>query len=212
MGGSVSVVFSIILPILAGLSILAIFYFVLRAFSARSRADHQPYNVGRLVVRQSAQVNLFRALIALIFALFFLALIAIGPRLAAAIPVPTPTPQPTEVPPTAVPTVPPSPTATFEPVATPTSPVPTATPPPQPTASATPQPPTAVVTSGVGVYLRAEPSTASEQLQYLEQGTIVILLEEQQTAEELQWQRVQAPDGQIGWVALDFITPVLPSG
>lgn len=208
-----SVVFNIILPILAGLSILAIFYFVMRAFAARSRADHQPYNVGRLVVRQSAQVNLFRALIALIFALFFLALIAIGPRLAAAIPAPTPTPQPTEIPPTAVPPTPlPSPTATFEAMATPTSPVPSATPPPQPTASPTPQPPTAVVTSGVGVYLRAEPSTASEQLQYLEQGTIVILLEGQQTAEELQWQQVQAPDGQTGWVALDFVTPVLPSG
>ena len=74
-----SVVFNIILPILVVLSILAIIYFIARAFAARSRAGSQPYNVGRLVVRQSAQVNLFRALVALLFALFFLALIAIGP-------------------------------------------------------------------------------------------------------------------------------------
>lgn len=205
-----TVVFNIILPILAGLSILGVFFFILRAFAARSKADHQPYNVGRLVVRQSAQVNLFRALIALLFALFFLALIALGPRLVAAFPSPTPTPTPTAIPPTAVPTEPPTETPTIEPLPTPTSPVPTATPPLEPTATPTPEPPTAVVSSGVGVYLRAAPSTASEQLQYLEQGTAVVLLEGQQTAEELVWQQVQAPDGQQGWVALDFITPVLP--
>lgn len=207
-----SVVFNIILPILVVLSILAIIYFVARAFAARSRAGSQPYNVGRLVVRQSAQVNLFRALIALLFALFFLALIAIGPRLATAIPVPTPTPTATAVPPTFTPTSAATATATFEPVATPTSPVPTATAPLEATATATAQPPTAVVTSGVGVYLRAAPGTTSEQLQYLEQGTVVVLLEGQETAEELLWQQVQAPDGQVGWVALDFVTPVLPSG
>jgi len=207
-----TVVFNIVLPILAGISILGVFYFVARALAARSRAEHQPYNVGRQVVRQSAQVNLVRALVAFLFALFFLALSAIGPRLAAAIPVPTPTPVPTEVPPTAVPTAPPTPTVTLTLPPSPTSPVPTATPEPLPTATATPEPPTAVVSSGVGVYLRAAPSTAAEQLQYLEQGTSVVLLEGQETAEELLWQQVQAADGQIGWVALEFITPVLPQG
>jgi SH3-like domain-containing protein len=90
--------------------------------------------------------------------------------------------------------------------------VPTATSAPLATETATPPPPTAVVSSGVGVYLRAEPSTESEQLQYLEQGVTVVLLEGQQTTEELLWQQVQAADGQVGWVAFDFITPLLPPG
>jgi hypothetical protein len=168
--------------------------------------------VGRQEVRQNAQVNLVRSFISLLVALFFLALIAIGPRLAAAIPVPTPTPEPTQIPPTAVPTIEVTETPMPTPLPSPTSPVPTATSAPEPTATATAQPPTAVVSSGVGVYLRAEPSTESAQLQYLEQGVTVVLLEGQQTAEDLLWQQVEAADGQIGWVAFDFLTPLLPQG
>ena len=204
-----TVVFNIVLPILAGLSVLGVVVFILRAFRARTKADAQPYSVGRQEVRQAAQVNLFRALVALIFALFFLALIGIGPRLAAAIPTPTATPSPTVMPATAVPTVEPTPTTLPTPLPSPTSPVPTATPAPEPMATLTPQPATAIVSSGVGVYLRAQPSTEAEQLQYLEEGVTVILLEGQETAEDLLWQQVQAPDGQIGWLARDFVTPVL---
>lgn len=201
------VVFNIVLPVLAGICMIAVLFFLTRALSARSRATRQAYGVGQVEARQKAQANLLGALISLFFALVFLALTFVGPRVAAGFPSATPTPEPTAVPPTSAPTA----TATITPVPTdlpptPTSPVPTATVAPLPTETATPAPLTATVSSGVGVYLRSEPSTSGAELQYLEDGIIVFVLDEQQTADEFLWQQVQTDAGQIGWVAADFLT------
>jgi uncharacterized protein YgiM (DUF1202 family) len=54
--------------------------------------------------------------------------------------------------------------------------------------------------------LRSEPGTASTELQYLEDGTTLFVLDSQQTTEDLLWQQVQTDTGQVGWVAVDYIT------
>ncbi len=202
-----TVVFDIVLPILAGISIVAVVLFLLRAVSARSRVENQAYEVGRVETRQRAQVNLLRAFVALIFAVFFLALIALGPQLKAFVPAPTVTPPPTVMSPT---TTSPA-TVTLTPVpataeATTTPLVPTATPTLPPTETPTPEPLKATVTSGVGVYLRNDPGVGAAELEYLPDGTVLLVLDGQQAADDLQWQQVQTDNGQIGWVALEFIT------
>jgi hypothetical protein len=202
----VAAIYNIVLPILAGLSILAVFFFLYRAITGRSKAAHQAYDVGRVASRQKAQVNLIRALFSLLLALFFLGLVAIGPRMAAVFPAATWTPTPTAVPPdtpTAEATATTAPTPAQE---TPTAVVPTASATAPPTNTPTPEPLSATVSSGVGVYLRGGPTINEPELEYLPPGSIVIILEGQQVADELQWQQVQTESGQVGWVASDFIT------
>jgi hypothetical protein len=203
----VAVIFNVVLPILAGICIIGVFYFVLRALTARSKVDRQAYGVGRVETRQQVQVNLLRALIAFVLALGFLAMAFIGPRVAATIPMATPTPPPTPVEPTAAATLTATPTVLpTVPQVTATSPVPTATTAPSPTVTLTPEPLTATVTSGVGVYLRGAPTTDGAELEYLPDGSILFVLEGQQTSDELVWQEVETADGRQGWVAADFIT------
>lgn len=202
-----AVFFSLVLPILAGISIIALFIFLFRAISARSNMSSQAYGVGQVETRQKARANLLGALIALLFALVFLMLSLAGPRVLATLPEPTPTPRPTAVPATAVPTetitVTPLPTSAQ---ATPTSPIPTTTSTAVPTDTPTPSPLTATVSSGVGIYLRGEPGTSSAELQYLEDGTVLFVLEGLQVVDDLEWQQVRTDTGQVGWVAVDFIT------
>ena len=64
---------------------------------------------------------------------------------------------------------------------------------------------TAVVSSGVGVWLRGTPSTTGEQLEWLLDGTVLTLLTGQETADGLVWQQVQTDTDLTGWVAADFI-------
>jgi uncharacterized protein YgiM (DUF1202 family) len=203
----VAVFFNFVLPILVGICIIALIVFLLRGLSARSKMSSQAYGVGQVEIRQKAQVNLLAAIVSFLLALLFLTLIFVGPRVMASLPDPTPTPQPTAVPPTAAPTGTATVTSVPTPMQpTPTSPVPTATGTSQPTETPTPSPLTATVSSGVGIYLRSEPGTDSTELQYLEDGTILFVLDAQQTAEDLLWQQVQTDTGQVGWVAVDFIT------
>jgi hypothetical protein len=109
---------------------------------------------------------------------------------------PTPNPSPSPSLPTA--------TATLSLTVTSTL---TATVPLSPTA---PGLPTATVSSGVGVYLRAEPGTTSEQLEYLVDGTVVTLLPGRQTAEGFEWAQVRTAAGLEGWVVLEFLVPNQP--
>lgn len=103
----------------------------------------------------------------------------------------TPTPSPT-----------PTATATGTPTAVPATPTPTPTPTLTPTPTATPR--TAIVTYPYGLNLRAAPSTSSASFGLLEQDTVVILLEGQETADGFEWQQVNV-DGQVGWVAVPFL-------
>jgi uncharacterized hydrophobic protein (TIGR00271 family) len=108
----------------------------------------------------------------------------------------TPTTTPTQTPaPTHTPTV--TPTVAFVPTNTP---APTATPTGVPTST----PATAAVITPYGLNLRLEPSLDGAILTFLEEGTVVILLEGRQTAGDLTWQQVEY-SGQIGWVSNELI-------
>lgn len=201
-----AVVFNLVLPILAGIAILVMFYFILRAFGARSKASHQAYNVGKQEAIKSSRVNLVRAAIALIFALIILG--AIGIR--SSFPLRSPAVTATSAAPTPRPTI----AATIAPTATeriitvepsPTIPLPTATATPLPTATNTPAPLTATVNSGVGVWLRSTPGVETEQLEWLLDGTLVTILEGRENVDDLEWVQVQTESGAVGWVAADFI-------
>lgn len=128
----------------------------------------------------------------------------------------TPTPTPTDTPTpgptlTLTPSPSPTPTNTPTPTSTPTpqptqTPTPTDTPLPTATPTATPTPPLAEVTYPYGLNLRADPSITAELLGLLEQGTVVILLDTREEAEEGVWQHVQV-DGQQGWVLSTYLNP-----
>jgi Bacterial SH3 domain len=204
-GGNVAVVFNVVLSILAGICFIGLFFFLIRALSARSKVGTQAYEVGRVETRQKAQANLVRAFVALVIGLLLLGVMLAGNQLRTLIPQPTPTP--TAVIPTAAPTATVTPTnAPTRLRPSPTSPLPTATTIPVPSDTPTPAPLTATVSSGVGVYLRADPSVAGAELEYLPDGAILLVLPGQQTADELQWQQVSTEDGLVGWVASDFVT------
>lgn len=118
--------------------------------------------------------------------------------------IPGPTATATDLPPAVVSTLTPIPTS---------PPSASSTPEPEPTATAVvPEVlvKTAVVTSGVGVWLRSAPSVDGDQLEWLLTDTQVVVLEGQATADEFDWQEVQAPSGNVGWVAVPFIELVVP--
>lgn len=213
-------VLNIVLPILAIVCFLAAFIFLMRGLQARTRSMHQAYGVGQQESRQLMLVSFLRSFVALILALVFLGLFGLAPRQTAGTEPTLPnsiTPEigPLESPTTtltltptmtiALPTLEPSPTLPL-PTATATIPL-TATVAITSTISVSPTTglPTATVGSGVGVYLRAEPSTTAEQLEYLVDGTVVTLLPGRQTAEDLEWAQVRTAEGLEGWVALDFL-------
>ena len=87
--------------------------------------------------------------------------------------------------------------------------LPSATPiptdPPLPTATPEPELQTAVVASGVGVYLRQDPSTSAPDLEWLLDGTPLVVLPNQTDAGGYTWVLVRTDDGVEGWVATDFI-------
>lgn len=214
-------VLNIILPILAIVCFLAVFVFAVRALRLRARSSHQAYGVGQQEARQLMFVNALRSFVALILGLVFLGLFGLAPRSTAGTEPSLPTSVTPEAAPEilptaaliltptmtiALPTLEPSPTIPL-PTATATIPLTatialTATVPVSPTTSGLPA---ATVSSGVGVYLRAEPSTTAEQLEYLIDGSVVTLLPGRQTAEEFEWAQVRTAAGLEGWVALDFL-------
>jgi hypothetical protein len=64
--------------------------------------------------------------------------------------------------------------------------------------------PTAIVDSEVGLYLRDAPG-GTEEVELLPNGTVLILLDGQETVDGEEWQEVRAPSGNEGWVAVAFI-------
>ncbi len=208
-------VLNIVFAGIAGLAILAALYYGGRAVIRRGRSTESAYNVGRQQARREVQVDLIRALASIVVALIFLGAFGLTPRPVEPLISPTEPaplldatnvpPEPTTVMPTESPTfLPATPTVTeSEPIEP--SPLPTAPASPDPTTPPEPEVETAVVNSGVGVWLRATPGINGEQLERLPNGAVVILLDGQETADDLLWQQVQTEAGVIGWVAADFI-------
>jgi len=214
----VTAVLNIVFAVIAGVAILAALYYGGRAVIRRGQPTNSAYNVGRLEARRSVQIDLVRALASIVVALIFLGAFGLTPRPVEPLISPTEEPSlvqdeeatdtPTE-PATFAPTVASSATPAA-PIVTETdsvepSPLPTTQPTIEPTATPEPVVETAVVSSGVGVWLRSAPSTSGEQLEWLLDGTVVTLLNGQETADDLLWQQVQTEAGVIGWVAADFL-------
>lgn len=213
-------VLSVIIPLLGAIGILVAIFFGLRALSTRLQASKQAYGVGQLESKRSMQKDLIWAVMALIVGLIFLGVYALlpdGNEGTASEPDMTPAPEmtvesiETELAPvneTAVPEATNSPT----PVPFPESQVtvlPTNPPAPSPTAipTSTPEPElqTAVVASGVGVYLRQDPSTTAPDIEWLLDGTELVVLPGQTEADGYTWVLVRTSSGTEGWVATDFI-------
>lgn len=206
-----AVALTIALLVVAGLAFLAALILLVRALGSRSSISKQPYDVGLVEAKRSSQAALLAAGGSFIIGLIFLGAAAVIPRGDAAADAEPAVP----VLPTVDVQVFPTPAATRElvaPAVATAQPQPTQ-PPPTPTvgATATPVPTepagptTATVSSGVGVWLRSAPTTNSEQLEWLLDGTVVTLLEGQETADDFLWQQVQAESGAEGWVARDFL-------
>jgi len=58
--------------------------------------------------------------------------------------------------------------------------------------------------------LRAEPGLTQETLRILDEGTQLKVLEGPETMDGYKWWKVQTEDGQIGWVAGNWLAPVIP--
>lgn len=218
-----TVVLELAVSIAAAVSILFAFYFAWKAITSRSRTSHETYNVGQQQARQAARINFVWSLVLLVVGLILLGISGLGFGLVEAdqsLMAPTDTPVPllpteTDIPATAVtPTIfstatlaplatmdlgiTPQPTAVIVPPASPTAPI-------EPSPTPTNSPPTAVVSSGVGVWLRAAPSTSADQIEWLQDGIIVVLLAGRQQADGMEWQQIRTPNGQEGWSAAEFL-------
>jgi hypothetical protein len=227
-GDIVQAVLSVIIPLLGAIGILVAIFFGLRALATRLQASKQAYGVGQLEAKRSMQKDLIWATMALVVGLIFLGIYALLPKgdeMAQPEPEQTPAPEmtvesvETEMAPAnetdastgsaqSVPEATNSPT----PVPFPESQVtvlPTNPPAPSPTSipTATPEPElqTAVVASGVGVYLRQDPSTTAPDIEWLLDGTQLVVLPDRQDADGYTWVLVRTSGGNEGWVATDFI-------
>jgi len=102
------------------------------------------------------------------------------------------------------PTVEPAPTAT-NPAPTPVA---TTTPPPAPTASPVPTAtPVALIvgkTDGDGIWIRASPPVG-DKLKAWPDGTSMVVVGPDQTVMGKTWKNVRDPDGNVGWVAGEYL-------
>ena len=223
------VLVEIVLSVLGSTALIFSIYFFGRAIASRRRSTRAVYQVAQQTSRQSAQLYFVLGMALLFFGLVFwglslMDLVPVGETVIA--PTNTPTMMPTEMPEnvTAVPqptttfvllaTVPSDPSATESATPLPMTPA-TVAAPPSPTAvlqvtavpaTDTPSVPTAVVNSGVGVWLRASPSTQAEQLEWVLDDTVLMTVSSgTQSADGFEWQQVRTPLGNEGWVAVDFI-------
>lgn len=212
-------VLNIVLPVLASFCVVAALVFLVRAFNSRKRIPRQVYGVGQVEARRTMQIGFLRAIAAFVVGALLLGtwagVLTFSPLEPPSedgqgviptqlqIIAPTETAVSATMTPTVTMTISASPTTA--PTATNTVPAATETPRPTPTATPTPAPATATVSSGVGVYLRAEPTTDGEQIEWVLEGTLLILLPGRVQADEFEWQQVRSPAGNEGWVAVPFI-------
>ncbi|NJN67742.1 MAG: SH3 domain-containing protein [Chloroflexaceae bacterium] len=81
--------------------------------------------------------------------------------------------------------------------------------PPTPEPPPSPMPTYFVVanTGGQGLFLRSDHSVNSTVLETLPDGTQVEQVGEDFAGAEYVWRQVRAPDGQVGWVSVDWLAP-----
>ncbi len=205
---------NIIILILAILAAIFAVLALIRAFATRSTIANEPYGVGRQETRRAMQVSLIRAVVIGLLSLILFAVYGLNARpdeLLSREPQATAEAAPTGVIESqdATPTITPAPTQTSTSAALPaavTSAAPTPTDSPTLTPTITPTSvPSAIVNSEVGLYLRPEPGSTVE-LELLNNGAFLVLLEGRQTVDGVEWQQVRSAAGNEGWVAVEFIT------
>lgn len=213
---------NIAILLLGGICVIAAIVAILAGLQARGGITSAAYGVGRQESRRVMQVAFFRAAVFGILALILFGVYGLSaapddmlstePEPAATFdPEETATTRPTRATATVAVTetaeAPPPAAATTTPASTeqvPGEPTATATVASTPTITPT-SVPMAIVNSEVGLYLRPEPGSDLE-VELLPNGTQLILLGEQETVDDVQWQQVRAPSGNEGWVAVEFIT------
>ncbi|MCA9970781.1 MAG: SH3 domain-containing protein [Anaerolineales bacterium] len=210
-----TVVLNLLLPVLAGVCLLTAGLFLLRAWRSRRRVGRQVYGVGQVETRRVMQIRLLKAIGMFVLAAVLMGAWGILLAIGDAEPVVTATPTvstravasatPTGEAATATATLAPTLQATL--TQAPAVPTVAASPTVSPTPSVTPapRPPTATVSSEVGVYLRAEPNTDAAELEWVLDGTVLVLLPGRVQGEAFEWQQVRTPAGNEGWVAVPFI-------
>lgn len=218
----ITTILTIVIPLLALVSLVSVVFFFGRAFTLKIQAAKQNYGVGQFEKIREMKLDVMRGVGAAILGLIFLAVFGIMPRSSETAVSPAEAPMPTM---TTVVDITPSPTVTaiiiptmepgtavIFPTSTPDSiTAPADTPSAIPTilpATATPAAPaekTAVVASGVGVWLRDAPTVNSNQLEWLLEGVVLTVLDGQETADDFDWQEVRTAAGVEGWVASDYI-------
>ena len=210
-------ILSIVLFVLALICILGAGSLIMRGLRYRGKARRAMYDVTRQEQRRNMLAALFWGGLLLLVS----AALSVGFTVTArerlmpdptAIPTVTLSPSATaSVTPTETPTQI-APLVNDTPEATPTTPpdIPTRTPVPPtqtPTLTPTPEPPTAIVNSPNGLWLREAPG-GTQEVELIPDGTELILLEGQETVDDLEWRQVQTPIANVGWVATEFI--ILP--
>lgn len=203
-------ILNIVILVGAGLFAAVALVSLVRGILLRSSIAQSPYGVGRQERRKSMQVYFLRSVAFAVVALILFGVYGLSARpddMLSTEPqagfTPLPTLAPTSAPATATATVAVPTATTAATTATATVPAATATATPSPTITPTP-PATAVVVAPAGVYLRETPSADGELIEHLLEGVVVILLEGEETVEEVLWRRVQTQDGREGWVAAEL--------
>lgn len=110
-------------------------------------------------------------------------------------------------------TAPPSEQATETPIAPTPTPIPTFTPVPTPNTAVAPPELTVgfyaevANTDGLGVTVRGGPSTSNASLLLAPEGTLLLVTDGPESANDYLWWQVQLEDGTEGWAAGDFLNP-----
>lgn len=195
------------------LLVMAAGYYLYKALGARKESRSALFNAER----QSAGDRSIRAALSSMF-LFGLALLVfgvalLGENLVPASPPPAVTPTSPRRTPGAASVTPAVVTAasplTTAAAATPAAPAaPTATLTPVALATTATQPRKTAVVSGAGdnlLKLRRDPSTSADVIAQLPDGTVLEVLEGQQTNQGIVWQQVRDAQGNEGWVASQYL-------
>jgi hypothetical protein len=62
-------------------------------------------------------------------------------------------------------------------------------------------------TEGLGLFLRAEPTTSNQPIKTLNEGTVVTIIGDERIAEDISWLQVRDETGAEGWVASQYLQP-----
>ena len=205
---------NVVLIVLLVVCALAALFFLLRGLRLRTSQTQQAYGVAQQETRHEMQVNFLRAGFLLLLALILLGIYGLlpGEGDAATGATATMTPTATRAAPSTGPSSTPIPavTGTLEDVEEATEAAPTLTATVAPTMTATTPPTeapvvaTAVVNSPNGLWLREAPGGTNE-VELIAHETVLELLPGRETADDLEWQEVRTPAGNVGWVAAEFL-------